>query len=231
MTSDSIRDNLQRYHSLRKHDDQAFAQQVSRIEHWKTTQLQQCYATFLDDPRYSGLLNYYFNEVFTGIDLSEFRDADMAISIIDKFFTGTQMLQAALQFNALTGEINQSLAQYLFEDLGLTRFSDEDYLEACHRQGVVSLMDQQLEQFEIFADDLNTTINNRGIRTAIRMARIPAKLGGFSKMYQLVAGGLEILKGVDNPEAVASLLISHERKLLSRLKEKQLPLFPAIGAS
>lgn len=229
MSPQNIAHSIHRYLSLRKHKDTHFKRHTDAIEKWRMQHMAHCYEPLMSDPSYSLLLHYYFNEVFSGIDLSELGEAKMAMKFINKVFTGTEMLHSALEFNAITGEINQALAEYIFEEKDAEILTEELYSEACHKLQIIDKLDQQITCFEDFAKDINSTLSNKVVYTSIKIARLPAKLAGCSNLYRLVSDGFETLRKIDNPRKIAETFINHERYTISRLASKTLPIYLPIG--
>ena len=225
MNYSQIRQSITRYQALRRHRDADFDRRQQHLEQWKRHRMQICYQPLLQDPHHEAMLSYYFNRIFSGLDLSELQDAEATINIIEQFFSGTDMLQAALEFNALTGEINQALTQTLFEEMQYRVIDEEGFLLACEAIELWPQMEAQLIQFERFAEGLNFTLANKKVITAIKLAKFPAKIAGFGQLYQLVADGLAVVKNIADPEHIAAQLIAHERLLLNRQRQQ---LRPAI---
>ena len=203
MDTHGISHNIMRYMDLRKHHDDVFCENVKALEQWKMSQMTSCYKNLMTEPSYKYLLEYYFNEIFFGIDLSELREAKSATKFIEKFFTSTDMLMAALEYNALTGEINQKITAHITDNNELF----------------------DINLFEAFADNLNETVSNRVIQASIKMARFPAKLSGCERLHKLISDGFAILKKVDNPEKVVGDLIKHERLILQRIASGTQPIY------
>lgn len=228
MNQQNIADNIHRYLSLRKHQDTHFKRHTDAVEKWRMQSMAHCYEPLMSDSSYNLLLHYYFDEVFSGIDLSELDEAKVALKFINKVFTGTEMLHSALEFNAITGEINQALAEYIFEENQTQNLTEEIYTEACHTLNIVKDLEFQIKCFENFAQDINETISNKIIYTSIKMARLPARLAGCKNLYRLVSDGFETLRKIDNPEIIAETFISHERNTISRLASKSFPVYLPI---
>lgn len=227
MQASAIVENIERYHRLERHSDPQLNAWIVELEQWKAGRMLYAYRPIMQEATVEELLNYYLDEVFCGIDLSEFKSAKRAIGIIQKFFTGTDMLASALEFNALTGEMNQQLARLLFAD-GNADLNEERYIWACHEAGVVDDLFRQMELFYIFADDLNKTVADKRVVATIKLATMPAKLGGFKKIHKLAADGLSKLRAVDDPETLAQSLILGERRIAERVASKTLPLYRPI---
>ncbi len=220
-----LRRDIERYNKLRRHADADFCVSVQRFESWRAAQMQQCYQSMMANRKVAKVLNYYFVEIFGGIDLAEFQGADRTISVAEKLFTGTDMLNSALEFNALSGEIGDTLTMTLFEEMGVTEIDEVAFVEACHRGDVIDKLYRQMQCFEIFADDLNTTVADRKIGYAIKIARIPAKVGGFPNIYRLVAEGFKAMSGVKNPEALAATIVRHETSAIDRIAGRAQSIF------
>ena len=84
MNPKNIANNIQRYLSLRKHRDKDFKRHTDAIEKWRMQYMAHCYKPLMPDPSYNLLLQYYFEEIYSGIDLSELGEAKMALKFINR---------------------------------------------------------------------------------------------------------------------------------------------------
>lgn len=225
-SSSTLRRDIARGLSLRKYTDPQFAEKVSVLVQWRGELMRAAYRDLAQDPAVAAVLDYYFNEVFAGIDLSEFQGADKTIALAEKLFTGTDMLRSALEFNAIAGEVEERLARELFENMRVSEIDESAFTDAAHNSGVIDDMRRQIECFNLFADDLNTTVADRKVVAAIKLARVPAKMGGFAKTYALVAQGFKALSRTADPEKIAATIAERELAMIDRLASRKRPLYP-----
>jgi hypothetical protein len=229
MRTKNISNNIKRSLSLRKNHDLGFRRYTDAVEQWRIENMLHCYQPLMEDKSHNRLLNYYFNEVFYGIDISELGNSKTVLKFIDRFFTGTTMLDAALEFNAVSGEISEALAKHFFEVLKIDKITSELYSESCNYLKITDKLDLQINCFEDFAKDINSTVSNPFLYSSIKIARIPAKIAGFKKLYKLVSDGFEILKTTDNPESIAETFINHERTIIKRVKNSTYPIYIPVS--
>jgi hypothetical protein len=225
MQTDIIKSNIDRCLTLRRHRDKAFAKQVREVEHWKLQSLEACYASMMQAPAERDLLHYYFSDLFSGIDLTALKNSDKAAGLINKFFTGTDMLTSGLSFNALSQEMTEKITEALFETNQADVVDEESYVAACHTADVIPDLYQQLDIFADFAENLNDTISNRAVLAGVKIAKIPAKLGGFKNLHSLVADGIKYLSKVNDPEEIVRAFLAHEKSVVANIEAKRSPAF------
>ena len=221
----SIKANIKRYHKLRMHKDKKFRRELRMLEEWKTNHVLDSYSSLMDDSAQADLLDYYFRDIFTGIDLSELKRTDRVQKVIDKFFSGTEMLTLALEFNAIIYETNEQLTEMLFEEMGVEALDVDAYVEACHRAEVIPALQEQLILFDAFVSDLNDTVEDSLVVASVKMAKIPARLAGFRRMHKLIAEGLRHARRLDDAQALAERIISHERAVVENIRTRGEPVF------
>ena len=225
--TDSILHSIEQYQQLRFNKDKKFRKKLEALQKWKTKRALSCYDALMEDKAQRNLLKYYFKDVFAGVDMSELKNAKRVLSIVDKFFTGTEMLTLGMQFNTATWTINERLSEVLFEEMERDEdeITTEAYVAACHRADIFSSLETQLDLFEAFVADLNETVNDSIIVASVKMATIPAKLAGFKTMHGLMADGIACARGVDDARALALQIITHERQVVDNIRENRDPVF------
>ena len=228
METEIIKDCIHRSLALRRYRDRGFACRVRQVEQWKLESLRRCYAPLMEKKADRALFEYYFSDLFCGIDLTELKNADKAVGLIQKFFTGTGMVVSGLQFNALAQETNEKIATVVFEENGLDELNEEIYVTACHSANVIPDLCAQLDSFAEFAADLNSTVENRAVLAGVKLAKIPAKIGGFKNIYNFVADGVNHLKKVEDPEALVALFLAHERQTVLNIQNNSSSIFEVI---
>lgn len=222
MSSDNLVRDIERYRALRMHqNDKAHLKNLQNLKVWQVATMQETYASMSEDPTLKPLLDFFFGDIYGGFDLSELPEKLKGISMLaQKFFSGTDMLFAAMEFNAVNCEADQRLCETLFEDMQLKTITTEDYVKACHQAGILDDLHRRNQLIELFASDLNKTISNKFIRKTVKWSRIPANAAGFGKMHGLIEKGFEILGAVDDAEKHTALIMAHEVKMLNKIHNK-----------
>lgn len=230
MSIKHIQKNIDRYHRLRKHQDATFSKNHTALTRWKTHVTLQRYQALMVDRRNGSVINYLLKDVFSGIDLSELSNAESLLKVIGKLLPNIDMLKSAIAFNTLTGEINQSITETLFETMAVTTIDEKAYATACHQAQLLPAMEEQLNLFAEFSTHLNATLANKHIGRAIKLAKIPAKLAGFKNTHALIADGIQVASSVKDPQQVIATVIQHERIMLNRLAANEQPFFIPIAS-
>lgn len=230
MPAKQIQKYIDRYHLLRTHQDTGFSKNQATFTRWKTQATLQRYQPLMKDRGTGGVINYLMRDVFPGIDLSELSNAEPLINIIGRLLPNMDMLKSAVAFNTLTGEINQTVTETLFEKMGVVCIDEATYAAACHQANLFPVMEEQLNLFESFSSHLNAALANKHIGRGVKLARIPAKIAGFQNTHALIADGIQVASGVNNPQQVIATIIQHERATLNRLAANEQPFFISVAS-
>lgn len=213
-----IDEALDRYFRLRCHDDPGFRANLDVLRAWKTRRMLSGYTDLVQDEAELALLRYYIDEIFFGVELTGLRNPRGAVKAAQTFFSGTSMLSQALEFNTLAGELNQAIAEQLFDVMCASKIDDDRYVEACHRAAVIPLLERQLDVFEAFTFDLNESVNDKWVVRSIKLAEKPAGWAGLSEMHTLLTDGLQRARQVRDPQALCERVIRHERQVLEGIR-------------
>lgn len=214
---------IQRYHALRRFKYEAlYLKQLNLIQDWQK-QAMRARHDGVHSSQQHALIDFFLEEIFLGLDLSEISEhADQAILKILKLFHGTDMLSAALEFNALTGEIDEQLTTYIFSEdkAALTKLAltEKDYALAIRHLNLFDELAHQKQLIRDFADGLNDTLQNRLIYQAIKLSGMPAKAMGFGHLHKTVLKGFEILRPLKDAETVIDDMLNIELRYLDELK-------------
>ena len=216
---------IKRYHALRRFRyDPTYFKQLKRLQDWQKARMERAYLQQNHvEPRGSlerrRLILFFVHEIYVGLDLSAVSGrVEQSVGILLKLFHGTDMVCAALEFNALTGELDQRLTEILFETQGLTEFDEVQYAQACREGRLFDDLIRQKQLIRLFADGLNQTVHNRLITQAVKWAALPAKKVGFGSLQQLVQTGFEVLRSLPDAETVIDQLVEQELCYVERLR-------------
>jgi hypothetical protein len=218
-SSEQIVRDIRRVQVLRKNsDDAVYLERLKHLQQWQTQRMEHSYHELMADPYYRSLLDFFLHDIFRGIDLSEVEDKlDRVSQVVSKLFTGTDMLFAVLEFNAVTGELDQILTETLFECMKVDTITPENYAQACREANVFNTMLRQKQLVKLFADDLNKTVRSKLIYAAIKLAKLPAQKAGFGDLYQMIEKGFTVLSELENPEVLIGKIIEHEKQIVESI--------------
>lgn len=213
---------IKRYNALRRFRyEPVHQQQLEALHQWQQAQMRERHRDLMSRAQLKHLLDFFLSEIYLGLDLSEIREhSDEAVLTILKLFHGTDMLNAALEFNALTGEIDQRLTEALFDDCApATPITETAYAQACAEQNLFGAMTRQKMLVNAFADGLNSTLRNRLILQAIKWAGVPARAIGFGNLHRIVLQGFAVLQPLRDVEDVIAMLVQRELDYVNHLRQ------------
>ena len=198
---------------------------LQAFQDWKRQHALNSYSSQLSDNKAGPLVDFYVNQVLTGMHFPELRKSRHPAKLIEKFFTGTDMLRVGLEFNALTFEIDEALTDQLFEVMKVDAIDESNYVEACQAADLFAQMERQHELFEAFAVFLDEAITDRVVSAGLKVAKMPAKLAGYQRIYRMLSDGLKIAKAAGDPEAVLANIIEHERAVMANIRHRSAIIF------
>jgi hypothetical protein len=221
----SILSSVKRYQVLRLHRDATFANNFNELRKWKRdVQLKSIETQPGNSPK-ADFLQFYISEVFPGVDLHELTKKTQTGKLIEKFFTGTEMLTVLLEFNALTFEINERLTEQLFGVMGLKQIDANTYVEACHQADVLNDMEHRLDLLEDFAVFLDEAIRDPVVIAGLKITKIPARVAGFRRIHKLIASGFKLARKSGDPRGILEDVIQHERQVIANVRNRIDPEF------
>ena len=199
MSYADAKESIERYRALRLHGAQgSYLKQHAAIQQRMSAELHARYDRLKTNAAEAAFLNYVIDSVFHGIDLDELpADASRVDKVIKQFFSDPVILLAALEFNALNGEITQTLCE------------DTEVPAPWYRQRLLLL--------ELFTTELGEALNNRLLGAALRLSARPARLTGFKNLHSLVLEGYQLLRAVPSPEQFIQSILDEEARYLEEL--------------
>ena len=227
-TLPTVTASLARIQSLRHHRDPDFAIAVTTLQRWRVERMEQCYTQLVDLPSQRALLQYYLEHIHGGLDVSEVRDIDSAVAVVDRFFSDTALLRAALEFTALAGEVAESLTASLELDLGREVIVESAFAQACCSGDLTLKMRRQIVLIEFFFTLLADLLTDRKLRLGLKLAKVPAHLYGVGNFHSLITTGFDVLKRCPDLDGVVDLFVRQEQAVVSRIETCQPPLFAPL---
>jgi hypothetical protein len=230
-TSEQIVRDIRRVQVLRKGSgDAVYLERLKSLQQWQTQRMEHSYSELMANAHYRPLLEFFLHDIFRGIDFSAIGGRlDKVSTIVSKLFTGTDMLFAVLEFNAVTGELDQLMTETLFEQMKVERITAENYVQACHQAQVFDVMHRQKTLVKLFSDDLNKTVRSKLVYAAIKLAKLPAEKAGFGNLYQMIERGFSALSVIENPEALIDQIIRHEMQVVENMRAKDKDPFRSMA--
>lgn len=216
---DRIIANVERCLALQRYHDDSFAKQLLQVQQWQQQRLTETYQVMLQSPEQEALIRFFLDEIYHCIDLTHLDDKlTITAKLVDKLFTDLQLVDIALEFNALNAELDESITRTLFQTMGVSNVTADNYA-AAFRQENRELRERQLQLLNRFAEEARDCVNDNFVYNAFKLAKYPAKLGGLGSLHQMIARGFEAMRAIDAPSDLIVTLLDHERGIYRDLFE------------
>lgn len=214
---------LTRYAELRQHqpDEGAFKENLHRLQQWQVERLKHTHSDLLESKAYRAPTEFILTEIYGGIDLSDLvseigRATSKALKIFPERVMGTAAM--ALEFNALTAELDEAMTHYLFEKLGAPQIHAENYVEAYANLDNFELRRQQVELGNQLAKSIDKYVKSKLLYGAFKVARKPAMASGYGTLYGFMDRGFTVLRPIDSTHRLLTLIAEPEQAFISQIE-------------
>lgn len=229
--------NIKRFLELRRFkQDPVFNARLEAVQQWQHQRMNHTYQRLLHQENERLLMTFFLEEVYGGIDPSGIASKlETAIKVADKLFSNLNLINIAFEFNAITGELDESMAQQLFEMSQCDEITEKHYVEALKD---LKNQEKRLLQADLiwqFAHGLDEIVTDKSIYRAFKLGKYPAKMGGLGSLYQLMDKGFNAMLSLENSESLIKKVVNHERQCYQNIYQNSgnttnsnEPLFPVF---
>jgi hypothetical protein len=204
---------VEQQHAERKADP-ALARAMSRLGEWQSRRLRNTYADVAADPRYTGAIAFFQNDLYGGGDFSR-RDADLArvvpamVRLLPETIIAT--VATAVELNALSHELDRMLIARL-PDAG-NAFTVADYCAAYRDQRTYAQRRHQLSLIEEVGAALDLYVRTPMLGTALTMMRQPARLAGFGALQDFLERGFAAFHRMNGANEFLAIVEARESRI------------------
>jgi hypothetical protein len=229
---DDILNNVERYLSLRRFSDADFAKQLAQLQQWQHDRMSETYWVLLSSEPEASLIKFFLDDIYPGLDLEHLGNKLGKVGkLLEKLFSDLEMVHLAIEFNALTSELDDALADELFNNMRVSDITPENYAIAFQTIGGQELRHHQLELILKFTAEAQEIIEDKVVYNAFKLAKYPAKLGGLGSLYDVIARGFKVVRQNPKPLDITRILLKHERGIFDHLLATGEPHFPVYSDS
>ena len=212
----NIKRDILRYQRLRRHAETGheYRHNLERLQKFQSNRMHWTHRSLLIDPDIKEVLDFFLDEMYGGIDLNHLSGEKIegAIILALKLVRNSCLLTSSLEFNALTGELDEEICLWLFEKMKVTEITNENYAEANHQANTYARRLRQIELILELSEGLDKNTKSRTIYGALKLAKGPAKLGGVSGIHNLIFKAYSVLRRVQSPELLIAQIVDQERR-------------------
>ncbi|MEO8506649.1 MAG: hypothetical protein ABI593_03370 [Betaproteobacteria bacterium] len=219
-------ERVQRLHEERTRNP-ILAGALDRLANWQARRLRMTYADLAADPRYTGAIQFFQNDLYGAADFSR-RDADLArvVPVMVKVLPEgvIRTTAAAMELNALSQELDRVLIARLPRADGF--FSVAEYCKAYRRAGNFPSRARQVRLIGDVGMALDRAVQKPLIRTALKMMRQPARLAGMSALQDFLERGFASFRGMGGADVFLKTIDERETQIMDAIIAGAIDPFP-----
>lgn len=219
--ADQMRFELGRFRHWRSHHDDALREQFVAVQQWQAGRLARTHADFLRDERYEAVTRFFLSDLYGGLDLNELaREIERALPVATRLLPDSVMRTSAvaLELNALTGELDETVAAMLFGTLGHRVITEATILEAYQACGQYEARQRQLDLLSELGRGLDRYVRSRVIYATFKIAHRPARMAGLGALYDFLGRGFDVMRPMGSAQDFINLFINRERAILDNIQ-------------
>ncbi|HQV23764.1 MAG TPA: hypothetical protein PLJ88_11795 [Agitococcus sp.] len=219
-TEGILRYDLARYRSWRCHSDTQFKEWFNAVQKWQVARLTRTHGHLLEDDRYKAVTNFFLSDMYGGLDLSSLaNEIERALPTTTRLLPDSVMRTAAvaLELNAITGELDEQVASYIFEHLKATEINEENMAEAYRHTGSREQREQQMVLARELGMGLDKYVRNRIIYATFKIASKPLHMAGLGALYDFLDRGFAAMRPMGSAQEFLDMFISQEEAIMNKL--------------
>lgn len=216
---DLMRREIENYRQWRCHRDEVFRGFFQRVQRWQVEQLTQRHGHFLEDPRYAPVTRYFLEDMY-GLDLHALADeVERALPLASRLLPDVVLKTAAvaLELNALTGLLDERMAEIIFEEQGASEITLDNYAAAYRRASSREQRHLQMALLSELGMGLDRYVRSRVIYATFRFAHRPAHAAGLGNLYDFLGRGFVAMKPMDSARDYIACFTATEHVVIDNL--------------
>lgn len=195
------------------------AEAVLTVKRLQALRFRHTYRDFLANPEYALAARFFLDELYGVRDFSS-RDQQfsrIAGGIETLFPDAVAELAVKLtELHSLTEQLDHHLA-LVWEDTGDSSSLGARYVAAWLQTGTRTDRERQLLVVSEIGGELQTLARKRGIRTALRLMRGPARAAGLDALQSFLETGFDAFSSMRDPSVLMNAIHDRETDWLDQL--------------
>lgn len=219
-TEGILRYDLARYRAWRCHSDPQFKEWFNAVQKWQVARLTQTHGHLLTDERYQAVTHFFLTDMYGGLDLSSLaNEIERALPTTTRLLPDSVMRTAAvaLELNAITGELDEQVAGYIFEHLQATEVNADNMAEAYRHCGTREQRGQQMALARELGMGLDKYVKNRIIYATFKIASKPLHLAGLGALYDFLDRGFAAMRPMGSAQEFLDMFINKEEEIMNKI--------------
>lgn len=196
--------------------DPAKLAQLHRLQQWQAERLERTYADLSISPRYRAAMRFFLQDLYGPHDFTR-RNQDLR-KVLAQWERrlpqqAHQAVLCALELEALTLQLDLSTLAAL-QGKALTQSS---YATAYRQAGLRAERQRQIWLVVAAGRALDAIVQLPMISTALRLARIPARLAGVTVLHQFLERGHAAFQNMGGAQELLGTIEQRESAIMQRL--------------
>jgi hypothetical protein len=218
-----LRTQLDRVRALREAPpaDSAAMALLPVLRRWQAQRLARTYADLAASDRYAAATAFFLSDLYGDRDFTE-RDLSIerAYPLVVRLLPDAALLPVAraIELHALSAELDRALSRSLLEEAGgRGGVTEATYASAYQR---CANRPQRLRQIELLlavGERLDRVVGKPLLERALRLARRPARAGGFGQLQDFLERGFSAFKQMGGAAEFLATIERRETRILERL--------------
>lgn len=222
LAAEKLRYQLTRYHALRQHQepDSLFTQRLRELQVFQVRRLQHTHAALIADPVFHDATELFLTDIYGGIDLLPMAlEIERALPIATRLLPDSVLGTSAIATEAmtLTQELDESLAELLFEKRGVSTLDFDNYAAAFHDMGRFDDRMHQLDLARQLGYGLDRYVRSRFVYATFRIASRPAHKYGLGILYDFLDRGFKVMRPMGSAHELFERLATAEKQIVERI--------------
>jgi hypothetical protein len=214
----SLSKNLAAYVNCRQFaaHEAAFAEQVKCLQRWQTQRVRATHYDCLHHPDQRQAAEFLLIDAYEQLDIVSLAPQLSRIVVYAERIYPQPLLriaELALAVNALTAQLDQAIAEVLFEQMQVQQITEADYCRAFLSVNGVAQRQLQLQLILELMQSLERQAHNKMVLMAFKLAKAPAYASGFRNLYSFMATGLAALRSLPDAYVLLEQIVSVELAL------------------
>lgn len=222
--AERLRQLLLDYHNFRYRDDTSLEAEMATLSHWQAERLKITHQDLYQNPRYHEGLEFLLKDLYAPKEFTR-RDDDLEriFPVAVKLLPDNLLYTVGLlvELNLLTQQLDQQLADVLFNQLNVSEITEESYCEAYRLCNNKKRRVHQTQLIANIGNDLDVYVRSRLVRLTLKMTRSPAEMAGLENLHSFLRRGFSAFHQMGGVDELLELIISRESAILDAIYDNK----------
>lgn len=195
---------------------------LNHLMNWQSQRLRQTYADLFSSERYNPAASYFVDELYLSANAIE-RDANLerVFPTMVKLLPDSvlETVAKAVELNILSAELDQQLADILFDQLQINQISVSDYTQAYQIASANDYRDRQLTLVQDIGHELDQLVRIPLLSWTLKLVRKPAHKKGLGSLHNFLETGFDTFQALGGADEFMSIILEREGKILKNLNQ------------